>query len=148
MNPLSRIAAMMRGALAASSQQRPEKRLRVANLTRQTLLASSMEVADTAARRNKGLLGRDRLNAGEGLWIIPCESVHTIGMRFAIDLVYLDRKTHIRKLVSEVLPWRLSGCLWAHSVLELPAGTICETRTRMGDTLVFSEATLNGDNRA
>jgi hypothetical protein len=120
----------------------------VANLTRQTLLASSMEVADTAARRNKGLLGRDRLNAGEGLWIIPCESVHTIGMRFAIDLVYLDRKNHIRKLVSEVLPWRLSGCLWAHSVLELPAGTICETRTRMGDTLVFSEATLNGDNRA
>jgi uncharacterized membrane protein (UPF0127 family) len=69
-------------------------------------------------------------------------------MRFAIDLVYLDRKNHIRKLVSEVLPWRLSGCLWAHSVLELPAGTICETRTRMGDTLVFSEATLNGDNRA
>ena len=120
----------------------------VVNRTRDTVLATCMEVADSAAKRNKGLLGREGLAPGGGLWICPCEAVHTFGMRFPIDLVYLDRKNHIRKLVSEVLPWRLSGCLWAHSVLELPAGTICETRTRMGDTLVFSEATLNGDNRA
>jgi uncharacterized membrane protein (UPF0127 family) len=135
MNPLSRIALMMR----RSGQARPEKRLRVENLTRRTLLASSMEVADTAARRNKGLLGRERLLPGEGLWIVPCESVHTFWMQFSIDLVYLDSKKAIRKLVSEVRPWRLSGCLWAHSVLELPSGTIRETRTQMGDTLEFIE---------
>ena len=122
-----------------SGQVRPEKRLRVENLTRRTLLASSMEVADTAARRNKGLLGRERLLPGEGLWIVPCESVHTFWMQFSIDLVYLDSKKAIRKLVSEVRPWRLSGCLWAHSVLELPSGTIRETRTQMGDTLEFIE---------
>ncbi len=122
-----------------SGQARPEKRLRVENLTRRTLLASSMEVADTAARRNKGLLGRERLLPGEGLWIVPCESVHTFWMQFSIDLVYLDSKKAIRKLVSEVRPWRLSGCLWAHSVLELPSGTIRETRTQMGDTLEFIE---------
>jgi uncharacterized membrane protein (UPF0127 family) len=151
MNPLSRIAAMLRGGMAARGQARPEKRLRVANLTRQTVLASSMKVADTAARRNKGLLGRERLSPGEGLWIRPCESVHTFWMRFSIDLVYVDRKNRIRKLVSELRPWRLSGCLWAHSVLELPSGTILNTETQMGDTLEFSEASeapLTGDSSA
>jgi uncharacterized membrane protein (UPF0127 family) len=104
------------------------------------MLATSMEVADSAAQRNKGLLGRDRLSPGEGLWIHPCEAVHTFWMRFPIDLVYLDRKQRIRKLVSDVRPWRLSGCFWAHSVLELPAGTIRNTLTQRGDTLEFSTA--------
>jgi uncharacterized membrane protein (UPF0127 family) len=139
MNPLSRIVAMLRSGMAARGQGRREIRLRVANLTRQTVLASSMEVADTAAKRNRGLLGRESLSPGEGLWILPCESVHTFWMRFSIDLVYLDGKTCIRKLVSEVRPWRLSGCFWARSVLELPSGTIRETQTQLGDTLEFSE---------
>jgi uncharacterized membrane protein (UPF0127 family) len=99
-----------------------------------------MEVADSAAQRNKGLLGRERLSPGEGLWIIPCEAVHTFWMRFPIDLVYLDRKMRIRKLSSDVRPWRLSACLWAHSVLELPPGTIHATQTQYGDRLEFSNA--------
>jgi uncharacterized membrane protein (UPF0127 family) len=99
-----------------------------------------MEVADTAAKRNKGLLGRACLAPGEGLWISPCEAVHTFWMQFPIDLVYLDRKNRIRKLVSAVPPWRLSACLRAHSVIELPSGTIRETQTQPGDTLEFSEA--------
>jgi hypothetical protein len=99
-----------------------------------------MEVADSAAMRNKGLLGRDRLSPGEGLWIIPCEAVHTFWMRFPIDLVYLDRKKRIRKLSSDVRPWRLSACLWAHSVLELPPGTIHGTQTQHGDRLEFLNA--------
>ena len=93
-------------------------------------------------KRNKGLLGRDRLSPGEGLWIIPCEAVHTFWMRFPIDLVYLDRKKRIRKLASEVPPWRLSACLWAHSVLELPPGTIRNTQTQLGDRLEFSIAPM------
>jgi len=101
-----------------------------------------MEVADSAVQRNKGLLGRDRLSPGEGLWIIPCEAVHTFWMRFPIDLVYLDRKKQILKLVSEVLPWRLSACLWAYSVLELPPGTIRKTQTQPGDRLEFSIAPM------
>jgi len=112
----------------------------VTNRTRNTILAASLEVADNAAKRNKGLLGRERLLPGEGLWIIPCESVHTFWMRFPIDLVYLDRKKHIRKLKSSVPAWRLSACLSAHSVIELPAGTIRETQTQSGDVLEFSIA--------
>ena len=72
---------------------------------------------------------------GEGLWIVPCEAVHTFFMRFPIDLVYLDRKKQIKKVRSSVGAWRLSACLTAHSVMELPAGTISETRTERADTI-------------
>ncbi|MGA9670668.1 MAG: DUF192 domain-containing protein [Terracidiphilus sp.] len=108
------------------------------NLTRRTLLATSMELADSGAKRNRGLLGRKGLSPGGGLWIVPCESVHTFWMQFPIDLVYLDRKKQIKKLKSDVRPWRLSACLSAHSILELPSGTIRNTQTEVGDTLEFS----------
>jgi hypothetical protein len=119
---------------------KPEVRLKVSNLTRQVTLAGSVDVADRGAKRRKGLLGRDRLGREEGLWIVPCEAVHTFGMRFAIDLVYLDRARKVKKVRSEVRPMRLSGCLSAHSVLELAAGTILRTGTRPGDRLEFSAA--------
>jgi uncharacterized membrane protein (UPF0127 family) len=117
-----------------------EMRLRVSNLTRHTLLASSAELADRGEKRRKGLLGRERLLPGEGLWILPCEAVHTFGMRFPIDLVYLDRHHRIKKVRSNVPPWRLSACLAAHSVLELASGTIRDTQTKPGDRLEFSSA--------
>lgn len=141
MNPFSSIATGLRNLFASRRQTPRDIRLRVANLTRNTVLATCMEVADTAAKRNKGLLGRERLAPGEGLWIRPCEAVHTFWMRFPIDLVYLDRKNGIRKLVSALPPWRMSACLLAHSILELPSGTIRETKTQRGDTLDFSEVT-------
>jgi uncharacterized membrane protein (UPF0127 family) len=144
MNPF-RVISELRNRLSARRQPPRDVRLRVLNLTRNTELASCMEVADSAAKRNKGLLGRESLSPGEGLWIIPCEAVHTFWMRFPIDLVYLDGKNRIRKLTGEVPPWRLSGCLWARSVLELPAGTIRGTQTQPGDTLEFSDVSLTGE---
>ena len=124
-------------------QSTPEPRLNVSNLTRASVLATSMEVADTGTKRNKGLLGRKRLSPGEGLWIIPCESVHTFGMQFAIDLIYLDRNNRIKKLRQNVVPWRVSACLSAHSVLELPSGTIRETQTQLEDTLEFNPSSVS-----
>ena len=117
-----------------------EQRLQATNLTRSTVLANFLEVADSGPKRNKRLLGRDGLAPGEGLWIVPCESVHTFFMRFPIDLVYLDRKNKIKKLRSAVGPWRLSACLSAYSVLELPAGTIHATQCQRGDSLEFLPA--------
>jgi uncharacterized membrane protein (UPF0127 family) len=114
--------------------------MQVRNLTRQTILATAVEVADSGARRSKGLLGRKSLEPGTGLWIVPCEAVHTFWMQFPIDLVYLDRSLRIRKLRSSVPPWRLSGCMTAHSVLELAAGTIRDTKTEPGDRLELSPA--------
>ena len=120
----------------------PEKeiQLRVVNISRNTTLATSLEVAGSGARRSKGLLGRKGLAPGEGMWIVPCEAVHTFFMRFPLDLVYLDRKHRVKKVCSNVPPWRLSACLVAHSIIELPAGTIRETQTQTGDMLEFSPA--------
>ena len=114
-----------------------EVTIRVSNLTRQTHLGDRVQIAGNGRDRRKGLLGRECLDNGEGLWIVPCEAVHTFGMRFAIDLVYLDRKHRVVKTRSQVPPWRVSTCLTAHSVIELAPGTIRKTRTMRGDTLAF-----------
>jgi hypothetical protein len=111
--------------------------LQVNNVTRSTVLGECVEAANTSTKRRKGLLGRDQLLPGTGLWISPCESVHTVGMRFAIDLVYIDKKNRVRKISNSVPPWRLSACLTAHSVIELPAGTNRKTGTKPGDKLEF-----------
>ncbi|PWU00407.1 MAG: DUF192 domain-containing protein [Terriglobia bacterium] len=101
------------------------------------MLAAAADVADTSAKRRTGLLKHQRLEPGEGLWISPCESVHTFFMKFAIDLVYLDKQKKVRKVRHAVPPWRMSLCLTAHSVLELPAGTAADTSTERGDQLAF-----------
>jgi uncharacterized membrane protein (UPF0127 family) len=111
----------------------------VRNQTRDTILADAADVADTSAKRRTGLLKHSRLNPGEGLWIVPCESVHTFFMKFPIDLVYLDRSKKVRKVRNAVPAWRLSACLAAHSILELPAGTVERTRTEAGDQLIFED---------
>jgi uncharacterized membrane protein (UPF0127 family) len=135
----------LRSRLAAPRPATPDIRLRVTNVTRDTILATHMEVADSGPKRNKGLLGRTHLDPGEGLWIVPCEAVHTIGMKFPIDLVYLDRNHRVKKLRREVPPWRLSACLSAHSILELAPGALRNTLTAVGDTLQFSPASETGE---
>jgi len=110
----------------------------IRNLTRGTIIADRAEVASSGPKRSKGLLGRKALNPGGGMWIIPCESVHTFFMQFALDLIYLDRKHRIKKLRSNVGPWRVSACLTAHSIIELPCGTIKDSESRVGDLLQLS----------
>lgn len=139
MNSLTRFAKGLREVLAPRRSV-PDGPLRAVNVTRGTVLASRLELASTGERRRKGLLGRESLTPCEGLWITPCESVHTFFMRFAIDLVYLDRKHRIRKVRDSVGPWRVSACFFAHSVLELPAGTIRSTQTERGDTVEITSA--------
>ena len=109
--------------------------LRAENLTRNTEIGARIEIASTAGRRNKGLLGRTGLNSGGGLWIVPCEAVHTFAMKFAIDLLYLDKAHRVVKVRHAVRPGRISGALRAHSVIELPAGTLAATETQRGDQL-------------
>lgn len=130
----------LRSRLFGHRQPEAATRLQALNVTRRTQLANRLELADRGPSRAKGLLGRKGLARGEGMWIIPCESVHTFGMQFPIDLVYLDRKHRIRKVRHSVPPWRLSACFSAHSVIELPAGTVRETRSECGDMVEFSPA--------
>ena len=114
---------------------RENLKVKVRNETRKTVLAEAADVADTSAKRRTGLLKHTRLEAGEGLLIVPCESVHTFFMKFPIDLVYLDKRRKVRKIRHAMPAWRLSACLSAHSVLELPAGTLERTGTAVGDEL-------------
>ena len=88
------------------------------NNTRGTVLADAADMADTSEKRRTGLLKHERLNPGEGLWIVPCESVHTFFMKFPIDLLYLDKQKKVRKVRHAVPAWRLSMCLSAHSIIE------------------------------
>jgi uncharacterized membrane protein (UPF0127 family) len=119
--------------------------LEVRNLRTQDLVAGQIERADRGPARRRGLLGRRGLDSGQGLWITPCEAVHTFGMSFAIDLIFLDRRNVVRKVQSSVPPWRMAGCLRAHSVLELAAGTLKEKSVYVGDTLAFSPAAESPD---
>jgi uncharacterized membrane protein (UPF0127 family) len=108
-------------------------KFKVRNLTRGTSIGEAIETAESSADRRTGLLKHESLDEGSGLWIVPCEAVHTFFMRFALDLIYLDRKHRVRAVTRNVKPWRLSACLTAHSVIELPVGTIDRTGTQKGD---------------
>lgn len=80
--------------------------------------------AESLADRCRGLLGRPAPGADEGMLIQPCSSIHTLGMRYPIDVVWLDRDHTIRKLVDNLRPGRFSFCPGARAVLELGAGQI------------------------
>jgi uncharacterized membrane protein (UPF0127 family) len=112
-------------------------KLKVRNVTRSSVLATEASIADTSAARCVGLLRHDSLPPGHGLWIVPSEGIHTFGMKFAIDVIFLGRKKNVLKVRRRMGPRRLSLCLWAHSVLELPAGTLEATGTGRGDQLEF-----------
>ena len=111
----------------------------VRNITRGTVIGDSIDKADTSAKRRTGLLKHTGLNEGEGLWIVPCESIHMFFMKFALDVIYIDRKLRVKKVVPNLKPWGMSICLLAHSVLELPVGTIDRTGTAKGDELEIRE---------
>jgi hypothetical protein len=88
----------------------------------------------------RGLLGRDGLEPGEGLLIKPTNSVHMLFMRFAIDVVFLDRQLVVKKVVEALAPWRLAGCRGAKAALELPAGEAARRGVTLGEQLVLEPA--------
>lgn len=99
-------------------------------------ISESVRLADRFLTRLRGLIGaRDRQ---AGLWLTPCAGIHTIGMRFPIDVVFLDRKGMVRKIDVAVPPFRVRrAARGTHSVLELPAGYTRRVQLRVGDRLRF-----------
>ncbi len=112
--------------------------LRVVNRTRQTTLVQKGGVAASWWSRMIGLLGRRGLEPGDGLLLRGEQAIHMLFMRFAIDVVYLDRQGRVLRAIDNLAPWRLGPFLReSRDVLELPVGTIAASGTRMGDELVF-----------
>jgi len=83
------------------------------------------------------LLQTESLQSGDALWIAPCEAIHTIGMKWPIDVVFIDGNYRVRKIARNVVPWRIAVCWAAASVIELSAGAVQPTGTQAGDTLSF-----------
>jgi len=111
----------------------------VRNRTRGSTLGCDVRLADTPGARRIGLLRHDKLNTGQGLWIYPTQAIHTFGMRFPIDVVFIDRRMRVRRIYHQLAPYRLTTLVWsAQSVLELPSGSLAGTQTTVGDELQFS----------
>ena len=111
-------------------------KLRAINYTRDAILVTEGVIADNWWTRLRGLLGRAPLKSGEGLLLRGEKAIHTVGMSFAIDVLFLDRAGGIVHLIPAMLPLRFSPFIpRAAAVLELPAGTITRTGTCIGDQI-------------
>lgn len=112
--------------------------VRISNQSKDTLLGGGIEVADSVRARSRGLLGSDGWQERDGMLLVPCRNVHTFGMRYDIDVAFLDRQHRVLKTVHGMRPGRISPLVpRARCALELPAGRLTETSTQPGDILVL-----------
>jgi uncharacterized membrane protein (UPF0127 family) len=114
------------------------RRLVARNASVNTVIADKVGVAASRGARAVGLLTRSGLEPGEALWIVPSRGVHTLGMRFAIDVLALDEQGNVVDAVSNLRPWRVRlPRKGTAGVLELPAGTLQSSRTALGHKVVL-----------
>lgn len=110
------------------------------NTTKKTILSDRCHFANSVLKRMVGLLNRRQFGQGEGLLLDRCYGIHTFGMRFAIDVLFLDKDLHVMRAVKALPPWRTCAVKKAVYVLELPAGAIEASRTEPGDQIQIRTA--------
>jgi uncharacterized protein len=122
-----------------------KKIVRAINSTRGTVLGDRVRVAETALSRIVGLLGEREILPGDGLLIVPCQSIHTWGMLFPIDVVVLDGQWNVLAVRRRLRRFRMTRLYWkAAAVLELPPGVLDSSWTEVGDSLAFEPAKAAG----
>jgi uncharacterized membrane protein (UPF0127 family) len=110
----------------------------VYNHTRECFLSLGVTPADTTFARLKGLIGKLRLRIDEGLWVVPSCGIHTVGVLFPLDLIYLDEKNQVIHVIEHFPRFRIAPLrTQAASVLELPTHTIYTSQTQPGDQLLI-----------
>ena len=115
-----------------------EPLLRAVNVSKRCIVASRVRWAGTSDTRRRGLLGRQRIEADEGMYIVPTQWIHMFGMRFPIDVAFLDAAGHVLLIHHGLKPNRLSRLVWrAQGALELAAGSLGATGTEIGDVIRF-----------
>ncbi len=108
------------------------------NIDTGSIVADRGSVAASRAERRVGLLKHDTFESGEALWIVPSRGVHTMWMRFAIDLVALDDRGVVIDRVQSLQPWRIRmPRRGTAGVLELPVGTIAQSGIALGHRIQF-----------
>ena len=121
-------------------------RIRVTNMTRGTVLGGNIQLADELWSRARGFLFRSEPGHGEGMLLSPCQGVHMLGLRFALDIVFIDEQGRVVALYPDLRPWRWTsmhpGSMHA---LELPVGTIDRSGTRLGDALSWTAVPSPGE---
>lgn len=119
--------------------------MRIVNRTRGTLLGTNVTLADTWLSRLRGFLFRPSPRPGDGLLLVPCDAIHTFGMSFDLDVIFLDSQGGVLDVKERVPPGKLPGRVpGARYVLEVPAGTVQATGTTVGDNCSWTRATVPG----
>lgn len=131
----------LRNVMAVEMEQAVQKTYCVFNQTRESFISLGVTRADNHFARLKGLLGRLRLRSDDGLWVVPSRGIHTIGLLFPIDLIYLDAEYRVIHLVEHLGTFRIAPIrIESASVLELPTRAIYSSQTQMGDRLLIRSA--------
>jgi uncharacterized membrane protein (UPF0127 family) len=114
------------------------REVRIVNRSRGTVVASRVSVADSWASRVRGYLARPEPEEGEGILLVPCNSIHTFGMGFPIDALFVSSDGRVLEVAHELRPWRRPlRVRGARYVLEVPAGTAAASLTEKGDGLAW-----------
>lgn len=132
----------MRSRLQLGVSRKDGKRVKTSlcafNISRQSFINLGVTVADTPLARLRGLLGKMRMRSDEAVWVVPSRGIHTIGLLFPIDVLYLDAQKRVISAVEHLGPLRIAPVRWqCASVLELPARSIYDSGTRVGDQLMI-----------
>lgn len=117
----------------------------IKNITQNKIIATDAKVANDFFTRLKGLLGTRLLESGKGLIIRPCNSIHTVGMKYAIDVLFMDKYDQVLKIAMFMPAGKFSICRNSSYVVELPAGVIATTGTSLGDRLALLEKTKKAE---
>lgn len=118
------------------------------NASKKTTVSSRCSFANTVLKRMVGLLNRRGLSEGDGLLLDRCYGIHTFGMRFPIDVLFLDKELRVIRAVPALPPFRTCVVKQAIYVLELPVGSIQRTQTSAGDQMqmrTLGQETTTGD---
>lgn len=116
----------------------------VYNKTKETFIAFRVKVADSITSRLVGLLGKRFLKPDSGVWIVPANAIHTIGMLFTFDAILIDKNFKVVGLRELIRPFRITRPNFrAESIIEVPAHTIFRSRTEIGDQLVIERYEAN-----
>lgn len=112
--------------------------MQIINVKNNAILADKAEIANNPLKRMKGLLGKSEFSQGSALILDPCDSVHTFFMRFAIDIIFIDKNNSVVKIISSMKPYRLSGIYFkSRLAIELPSGKTLATNTQLGDKILI-----------